>query len=87
MTRCVGTARIVTPSTDTQPAQIKAIESGAANSTPDAPENRIFELHKSIYQMRVTRIQNAAQAKRNAEKLKNPTSFPAVPMGDPSRTA
>ncbi|MCJ1237135.1 hypothetical protein MMC14_005119 [Varicellaria rhodocarpa] len=45
-------------------------------------EPRIFSLHKNIYQMRLDRIRNAEIAKRNRERLKNPTTFPSVPGGD-----
>jgi len=41
---------------------------------------RVF---RSVYQMRVNRIQAAQRAKRDAERLRNPTSFPAVPSGLP----
>ncbi|KAJ9665090.1 hypothetical protein H2201_004750 [Coniosporium apollinis] len=46
-------------------------------------EPRIFSLHKNFYQMRIDRIRNAEAAKRNRERLKNPTTFPSVPSGDP----
>lgn len=65
--------------------QIKAIQDGSKPAVPAADEPRIFELHKSIYQMRVTRLQNAAQAKRVAERMKSPGLFPVVPAGDPSK--
>ncbi|KAF2653388.1 DUF1742-domain-containing protein [Lophiostoma macrostomum CBS 122681] len=45
---------------------------------------RIYRLNKNFYQMRVDRMRNAELAKRNRERLKNPTLFPSVPNGDPS---
>ncbi|KAF2199687.1 DUF1742-domain-containing protein [Delitschia confertaspora ATCC 74209] len=44
---------------------------------------RIYSLNKNFYQMRVDRIRNAEIAKRNRERLKNPSLFPSVPSGDP----
>lgn len=32
--------------------------------------------------MRINRLRNIEMAKRNAERLKNPASFPSVPKGD-----
>lgn len=43
---------------------------------------RIFSLQKNFYQMRIDRIRNAELAKRNRDRLSNPSSFPAVPKGD-----
>ena len=42
---------------------------------------RIFELHKNFWQMRVQKKAQAANAKRQAERLRNPTFFPSVPKG------
>ncbi|MCJ1369473.1 hypothetical protein MMC20_000684 [Loxospora ochrophaea] len=61
--------------------KIKAIASKdqvpAVNDTP-----RILSLHKNFYQMRLDRIRNAEIAKRNRDRLKNPTTFPSAPAGD-----
>jgi hypothetical protein len=38
---------------------------------------------RNFYQMRLDRIRNAEIARRNKERLKSPTAFPAVPKGDP----
>lgn len=40
---------------------------------------RIFELHKNFWQMRVQKKAQAAAAKRQAERMRNPTFFPSVP--------
>lgn len=37
--------------------------------------------------MRVNRLQTAQRAKRDAERTRNPISFPAVPSGFPLREA
>ncbi|KAF2229353.1 DUF1742-domain-containing protein [Viridothelium virens] len=47
----------------------------------DAP--RIFALQKNFHQMRLDRIRNAELARRNRERLNNPSLFPTVPSGDP----
>ncbi|KAF2799036.1 DUF1742-domain-containing protein [Melanomma pulvis-pyrius CBS 109.77] len=44
---------------------------------------RIYTLKKNFYQMRLDKIRNAEIAKRNRERLKNPTLFPSVPSGNP----
>ncbi|KAI5360121.1 Putative VPS4-associated protein [Septoria linicola] len=42
---------------------------------------RIFELHKNFWNMRQQKKAQAVQAKRQAERLRNPTFFPSVPKG------
>ncbi|OKL58994.1 hypothetical protein UA08_05687 [Talaromyces atroroseus] len=54
----------------------------AAESKQDDGSPRIFALHKNFYQMRINRIRNNELAKRNAERLRDPTSLPSVPKGD-----
>ncbi|KAF2759684.1 DUF1742-domain-containing protein [Pseudovirgaria hyperparasitica] len=44
---------------------------------------RIYSLHKNFYQQRLDRIRNAELAKRNRERLKDPSTFPAVPSNLP----
>ncbi|KAF2635104.1 hypothetical protein P280DRAFT_474019 [Massarina eburnea CBS 473.64] len=44
---------------------------------------RIFTLNKNFHQMRIDRIRNIEQAKRNRERLSNPANFPAPPSGNP----
>ncbi|KAL4809042.1 VPS4-associated protein 1 [Aspergillus unguis] len=48
-------------------------------STDDTP--RIFELHKNFYQMRIDRLRNMEAAKRNRQRLQDPSFFPSVPSG------
>lgn len=43
---------------------------------------RIFELHKNFYQMRLQKKRDAEAAKRNRDRLRNPTAFPSVPNGE-----
>lgn len=45
--------------------------------------NRIFELHKQFYQIRQQKKRDTEQAKRNRDRLRNPTAFPVVPKGQP----
>jgi hypothetical protein len=37
---------------------------------------------RNFYQMRLDRRKNAELAKRNRERLSNPSSFPSVPTGE-----
>ncbi|KAF2100676.1 DUF1742-domain-containing protein [Rhizodiscina lignyota] len=60
--------------------KIKSLEQKDPEKTDDGP--RIFNLHKNFYQQRVERLRNIEQAKRNRERLKNPSAFPSVPSGD-----
>ncbi|OOQ82134.1 hypothetical protein PEBR_41755 [Penicillium brasilianum] len=48
------------------------------------PENgpRVFALHKTFYQMRIDRLRGIEMAKRNQERMKNPSLFPSVPTKD-----
>ncbi|KAL1977906.1 hypothetical protein VTN31DRAFT_765 [Thermomyces dupontii] len=43
---------------------------------------RIFALHKTFYQMRITRQRNIEMARRSAERLEDASLFPSVPKGD-----
>ncbi|QKX56308.1 uncharacterized protein TRUGW13939_03409 [Talaromyces rugulosus] len=61
-------------------AKIEQLQKEAEPKADDSP--RIFALHKNFYQMRINRIRSIDLAKRNAERLKNPASFPSVPKGD-----
>ncbi|KAF2004930.1 DUF1742-domain-containing protein [Amniculicola lignicola CBS 123094] len=45
---------------------------------------RIYTLNKNFYQMRVDKLRNAEIARRNRERMKNPSLFPSVPSGNPS---
>ncbi|CAF9908856.1 MAG: hypothetical protein GOMPHAMPRED_006338 [Gomphillus americanus] len=44
---------------------------------------RIYALHRNFFHMRLDRIRKAELAKRNRERLSNPTTFPSVPSGNP----
>ncbi|KIW71440.1 hypothetical protein PV04_03609 [Phialophora macrospora] len=62
--------------------KIKAIQTGA-NAT-DRPDDtpRVYALHKNFFQMRIDRLRNLEIAKRNQQRIKDPSFFPAVPKGD-----
>ncbi|KAL1994400.1 hypothetical protein VTN49DRAFT_3069 [Thermomyces lanuginosus] len=55
-------------------------KAGTQSEKPAGP--RIFALHKTFYQMRITRQRNIEMARRNAERLKDGSLFPSVPKGD-----
>ncbi len=46
-------------------------------------EPRVFALQKTFYQQRIDKKKNAEIAKRNRERLQNPSLFPTVPKGLP----
>ncbi|OOF97806.1 hypothetical protein ASPCADRAFT_205066 [Aspergillus carbonarius ITEM 5010] len=54
-------------------------KSDASSSSNDGP--RVFALHKNFYQMRLDRMRNAEVAKRNRQRLQDPSLFPSVPTG------
>ncbi|KAJ5373375.1 hypothetical protein N7517_005381 [Penicillium concentricum] len=56
-------------------------DSGTETKSDDSP--RIFSLHKNFYQMRIDRLRNIEIAKRNQERLRQPSLFPSVPSGNP----
>ncbi|KAL2055543.1 hypothetical protein ABVK25_004351 [Lepraria finkii] len=60
--------------------KIKAITNKEPPSVADDIP-RIYALQKVFYQKRLDRKRNAELAKRNQERLKNPTLFPSVPTG------
>ncbi|KAK5250647.1 hypothetical protein LTS03_000228 [Exophiala xenobiotica] len=62
--------------------KIKAVQAGAnaGQKAEDIP--RLYALHKNFYQMRIDRIRNMEIAKRNQQRMKDPTLFPAAPKGD-----
>lgn len=54
-----------------------------STTTVEADIPRIYTLHRNIFQMRVNRLRTAEMAKRNRERLGNPTNFfPSVPSGE-----
>lgn len=61
--------------------KVKELEQKQEASDAEGP--RIFELTKAFYQQRIERIRQAEIAKRNRERLKNPSTFPSVPSGRP----
>ncbi|KAK3171118.1 hypothetical protein OEA41_003202 [Lepraria neglecta] len=61
--------------------KIKAITNKEPPSVADDIP-RIYALQKVFYQKRLDRKRNAELAKRNQERLKNPSLFPSVPTGN-----
>ncbi|KAL6234180.1 VPS4-associated protein 1 [Aspergillus navahoensis] len=59
--------------------KIDAIKKQSTSTLDDSP--RIFALHKNFYQMRVDRMRNLEAAKRNRQRLQDPSFFPSVPSG------
>lgn len=55
--------------------------STAKAGTDDGP--RVFQLQKHFYSMRLEKMRNAEAAKRNRERMRNPSLFPSVPSGNP----
>ncbi|KAJ6031214.1 Protein of unknown function DUF1742 [Penicillium herquei] len=51
----------------------------ASSDTKSDNSPRIFQLHKNFYQMRIDRLRGIEMAKRNQERMKNPSLFPSVP--------
>ncbi|KAJ5711595.1 hypothetical protein N7488_005751 [Penicillium malachiteum] len=74
--------------------KIESIKNASSDTKPDNSP-RIFELHKYVlqlspeasllinyrnfYQMRIDRLRGIEMAKRNQERMKNPSLFPSVP--------
>ncbi|KAL4878558.1 VPS4-associated protein 1 [Aspergillus karnatakaensis] len=58
---------------------IKNAQSTSTSMSDDSP--RIFALHKNFYQMRIDRMRNMEAAKRNRQRLQDPSFFPSVPSG------
>ncbi|KAJ5238502.1 Protein of unknown function DUF1742 [Penicillium chermesinum] len=61
--------------------KIDSIRKAGSESKPDNSP-RVFALHKTFYQMRIDRLKGIEMAKRNQERMKNPSLFPSVPKGD-----
>ncbi|PWY86202.1 DUF1742-domain-containing protein [Aspergillus heteromorphus CBS 117.55] len=51
----------------------------SGSAADDSP--RVFALHKNFYQMRIDRMRNAEIARRNRQRLQDPSLFPSVPTG------
>ncbi|OJJ87062.1 AAA-ATPase Vps4-associated 1 family protein [Aspergillus glaucus CBS 516.65] len=61
---------------------LKKQEKGQGNTpTDDSDSSRVFSLHKNFYQMRIDRLRNVEMAKRNRQRLQDPSLFPSVPSG------
>ncbi|KAL4927189.1 AAA-ATPase Vps4-associated 1 family protein [Aspergillus undulatus] len=58
---------------------IKKQSTSTSASIDDGP--RIFSLHKNFYQMRIDRMRNIEAAKRNRQRLQDPSFFPSAPSG------
>ncbi|KAL4964779.1 AAA-ATPase Vps4-associated 1 family protein [Aspergillus stella-maris] len=58
---------------------IKNQSTTTGTPTDDGP--RIFSLHKNFYQMRIDRMRNMEAAKRNRQRLQDPSFFPSAPSG------
>ncbi|KAK1139029.1 hypothetical protein N8T08_001333 [Aspergillus melleus] len=54
-------------------------KSETTSSADDSP--RVFALHKNFYAMRLERLRNAEVAKRNRQRMQDPSFFPSVPSG------
>ncbi|CAG8176726.1 unnamed protein product [Penicillium nalgiovense] len=65
------------------PCQIASIQKDSGKETKKDDSPRIFSLHKNFYQMRIDRLRNIEMAKRNQERLRQPSLFPSVPSGNP----
>ncbi|KAJ5483455.1 hypothetical protein N7530_002701 [Penicillium desertorum] len=63
--------------------KIAFIQKGSGKETKSDDSPRIFSLHKNFYQMRIDRLRNIEMAKRNQERLRQPSLFPSVPSGNP----
>ncbi|OJD25393.1 hypothetical protein ACJ73_03240 [Blastomyces percursus] len=61
--------------------KIKSIRNGGSETRADDGP-RIFSLHKNFYQMRIDRMRNMEIARRNRERLNNPSLFPSAPKTD-----
>ncbi|KAJ5342023.1 hypothetical protein N7541_011147 [Penicillium brevicompactum] len=63
--------------------KIASIQKGSGTETKPDDSPRVFSLHKNFYQMRIERLRSIEMAKRNQERMKNPSLFPSVPTGNP----
>jgi len=61
--------------------KIKSIQAAGAEAKSE-DDTRIFALHKNFYQMRISRIRNMEIARRNRERLKDPSLFTSAPRTD-----
>ncbi|BCS29033.1 AAA-ATPase Vps4-associated 1 family protein [Aspergillus puulaauensis] len=63
--------------------KIDAIKKQSTNTSTSGSDDspRIFELHRNFYQMRIDRMRNMEAAKRNRQRLQDPSFFPSAPSG------
>ncbi len=50
----------------------------------EAPQNKVFTLHRSVYDTRLRRIREKEASRRRQRMLANPTTFPKVPSTNPT---
>ncbi|KAE8310948.1 VPS4-associated protein 1 [Aspergillus transmontanensis] len=61
--------------------KIESLKNSAQSTSTSDDGPRIFALHKNFYQMRIDRLRNLEAAKRNRQRLQDPSFFPSVPSG------
>ncbi|KAB8254365.1 VPS4-associated protein 1 [Aspergillus pseudonomiae] len=61
--------------------KIESLKKSAQPTSTSDDGPRIFALHKNFYQMRIDRLRNLEAAKRNRQRLQDPSFFPSVPSG------
>ena len=66
-----------------QVAKLKDLEQKKEPEKAKVEGPRVFELQKNFWQMRLQKKRDVEAAKKTRERLRNPTSFPAVPSGAP----
>ncbi|KAB8270012.1 AAA-ATPase Vps4-associated protein 1-domain-containing protein [Aspergillus flavus] len=66
---------------DAQTLNIESLKKSAQSTSTSDDGPRIFALHKNFYQMRIDRLRNLEAAKRNRQRLQDPSFFPSVPSG------
>ncbi|KAE8399135.1 AAA-ATPase Vps4-associated protein 1-domain-containing protein [Aspergillus pseudonomiae] len=64
-----------------QALDIESLKKSAQPTSTSDDGPRIFALHKNFYQMRIDRLRNLEAAKRNRQRLQDPSFFPSVPSG------
>ncbi|KAK3903793.1 hypothetical protein C8A05DRAFT_32451 [Staphylotrichum tortipilum] len=70
-------------SDNSQKTQDKTKDETVTSTTEDDEEPRVFELKSTFYQQRLNRKRQAEIAKRNRERMQDPTYFPSVPKNIP----
>ena len=65
---------------DEGPRTYSLHKSASTYPSPKAP--CINRMIRNFYQMRIDRLRNIQQAKRNQERLMDPTLFPSIPKND-----